>query len=76
VLLALKSPPVKWPSMSPATAQSGCGVAAESSSKGTINRHGNDDRCSGLTWGHLPDPASRYGSEPRTASGNGRPASG
>ena len=49
MLLASKSPPVKWPSMSPATAQSGCGVAAESSSQETMARHGNDDGCSGLT---------------------------
>jgi hypothetical protein len=59
VLLASKSPPVKWPSMSPMTAQSGCGVAAESSSQGTMARHGNDGGCTGLTWEHLPDPASR-----------------
>jgi hypothetical protein len=36
-------------------------VAAESSSQRTRARHGNDDGCSGLTRGHLPDPAPRYG---------------
>src|SRR4029453_13714566 len=76
VLLASRSPPVKWPSMSPATAQSGFGVAAESSSQGTMARRGNDDGRSGdwLSGGPLPDPAPRYGSGPRTLLGIDQPA--
>ena len=61
VLLASMSLPVKWPSMSPATAQSGCGVATESSSQETMARHGSDDGRSGewLSWATWPDPAPR-----------------